>query len=114
VEPRNPDNGSNEVKTFDLGTMTWTTNLPFSRWTENAKGLGHGSRRGICYDRADHCIWDSSGTGLWQGVGDLARGKWKYVADTARRWPRVAYDEGARKLICLGFGIDDRLHTEIY
>src|SRR4029077_3814281 len=106
---------SNEVTSFDLGTETWTTILPYSRSTENYQGIGHGTRRGICYDRDRHCIWEDCYGSVWQGVGDLARSKWKklIVAADGTYTSTVAYDEGAKRLICLSFNAGGFL-TQIY
>jgi hypothetical protein len=52
---------------------------------------------------------------VWQGVGDLARSKWKksIVAGDATYTSAVAYDEGAKRLICLGFN-PGGFQTQIY
>jgi serine/threonine protein kinase len=106
---------SNAVRSLELSTLTWTTNLPITTRTENTKGLGYGGGRGTCYDRDAHSIWDYSDVGLFKGVRDLGPDKWKYIKTVeARVMPRLAYDEGARKLICLGYHFDDRLYTHIY
>src|SRR5262249_48612774 len=106
---------SNAVRSLDLSTLTWTTNLPPTPLSEHTQGLGVGGGRGTCYDRDTHSIWDYSGGGLFKGVRDLGPDKWKYIKTVgSRAMPRLAYDQGARKLICLGYHFDDNLYTYIY
>src|SRR5262249_46373588 len=111
----------NDVRSLDLGTMNWTPNLPYTPWKKNTSELGYGPGRGICYDRDRHCIWQDCAAGdkigiggLWQGVGDLAGDKWKPIETVPGKYSSiVAYDEGARKLICLGF-TPAGFQTQIY
>jgi hypothetical protein len=105
---------SNEIWTFDLGTLKWSLVLPhaFDPAHPN-RGLatrpGYGSQRGTCYDRDNKCIWDycnsqvPGGThGLWKGVADLGADKWLVAVEVPGfSWPRLAYDEHARKVVSL-------------
>src|SRR5262249_45851619 len=76
---------------------------------------GYGTKRGICYDRHHHCVWDygtENGTstvtmpgsqpGLWKGAPDLK--SWEHIAEVKSRYysTGVAYDEHARKVGCHG------------
>jgi hypothetical protein len=108
--------GSNEVMTFDLGAMSWTKNLPFD-WNSLGRP-GSGEQRDICYDREHHCFWDYCRTSrLWKGTGELALNKWTPVeAYLGLFHPpfRLAYDEHARRLVCLGLDMGVALGCQTF
>lgn len=111
---------SNEVWSYDLGTKNWTKHLPYAMGpggTPLMNRPSYGHVRGICYDRDNHCVWDYSclsfgATGLWKGMADLKAEQWSRVDENkvpAKRQALnspftrcVAYDESARRVVCIG------------
>jgi hypothetical protein len=104
---------SNEIWSFDVGTETFTCNLPFTKESGNKERPGHGCNRGICYDRARKCIWSFGGAssyhppgntlGLWKGTGNLGKGDWEFInGPRSMQQGGVAVDPESKKLVLIG------------
>jgi RNA polymerase sigma factor (sigma-70 family) len=107
---------SNEVWSYDLGADAWTCNLPYVKKDPQDESRapsdrpGKGCNRGICYDRDTKCIWSWGGAtsdggpgnlfGLWKGTGKLGAGDWQRFEVPTIEQAMIAYDEGAKKLVC--------------
>jgi serine/threonine protein kinase len=116
---------SNEIATYDLGTNTRNVLFPHATGPDaRSPGLttrpAYGSYRGTCYDRDRQCIWDYSENQIGGGVAGLWRGndtldQWSYIKEVpATAGCRVAYDEHARKLVCLGYDMSSFGRTYVY
>jgi hypothetical protein len=119
---------SNEIWSYDVGTMQWTKILPFAIDPSGPnRGLGdrpgYGSQRGSVYDRERRCVWAYGGSyprsgakgGLWQGVGELKVENWTHIEAVANLSDgRVACDEHAGKLVCLGMDGSSFGRTQVF
>ncbi|MBL8793710.1 MAG: protein kinase [Planctomycetia bacterium] len=116
---------SNEIAVYDLGAEAWQIVQPYTV-NPNAASPGLGNRpgyssfRGTCYDREHDCFWDYCQNQVGGGVGGLWRGDgllqhWQHIKEVPGGAAcRVAYDEHARKLVCLSYDGGSWGHTYIY
>lgn len=115
---------SNEVWSFDLGTLKWTENVPYGA-QYMATCPGDGCNRGVCYDPDNRCIWTFGGAtstamsgsyrGFWKGAGDLAPGKWTRIeGPPSTEQARVACDQNAKKVVCIGNPMGHGGRTWVY